>query len=54
MISILIPVYNAEYYINETLECMANQTYKDLEILICDCSQDNSMVANEFIKKIII
>lgn len=53
MISILIPVYNAEYYINETLECMANQTYKDLEILICDdCSQDNSVsIINEFIKK---
>lgn len=53
MISVLIPVYNAEYYINETLECMANQTYKDLEILICDdCSQDNSVsIINEFIKK---
>ncbi len=53
MISVLIPVYNAEYYISETLKSMANQTYKDIEILICDdFSQDNSVsIINEFVRK---
>jgi len=43
-ISVLIPVYNAETYLNEAIDSILNQTFKDFE-LICvnDGSLDNSL-----------
>lgn len=44
LISVICPVYNAEDYLQQTLECIINQTYKELEILmIDDGSNDNSL-----------
>ena len=49
LVSVITPVYNAEKYIEETLDSMVKQTYKHMEfILVDDCSQDNSA---EIIKK---
>ncbi|MBP1553759.1 MAG: glycosyltransferase family 2 protein [Oscillospiraceae bacterium] len=43
MISIIIPVYNAEKYIEKCVDSLVNQTYKNLEIiLVNDGSTDNS------------
>ena len=43
-LSIIIPVYNAEKYLNKCLDSIINQTYKDIEIiLINDGSIDNSL-----------
>lgn len=43
MISIIIPIYNAEKYLDRVLISICNQTYKNLEIiLIDDGSTDNS------------
>lgn len=43
LVSIIIPVYNAERYIKETIETIKNQTYKNWEaIFVDDCSTDNS------------
>lgn len=43
MISVIIPVYNTEKYIDRCIESIINQSEKDLEIiLIDDCSSDNS------------
>lgn len=43
LVSVIIPVYNAEKYISETLESVINQTYRDLEIIVIDdCSKDSS------------
>lgn len=43
LISIIIPVYNAEHYIDVCMESVLNQTYKDIEvILVNDASTDNS------------
>jgi glycosyltransferase involved in cell wall biosynthesis len=36
MVSILIPVYNREGLIEETVQSAINQTYKDIEIIIVD------------------
>lgn len=43
LLSVIIPVYNVEYYIKPCLESVINQTYKNLEIiLINDGSTDKS------------
>ena len=43
MISVIVPVYNVEPYLNQCVSSIVNQTYKDLEIiLVNDGSTDNS------------
>ena len=42
LISIIIPVYKVEQYLNKCVESIINQTYKNLEIiLVDDGSPDN-------------
>ncbi len=42
-ISVVIPVYNAEPYLQEAMDSIVNQTFRDLEIIcINDSSTDNS------------
>ena len=42
-ISIVVPVYNAEKYIEQTVDMVMRQTFTDWElILVEDCSKDNS------------
>lgn len=36
LVSIIIPVYNAEAYIAECMECVQNQSYSNIEILFVD------------------
>ena len=35
-ISIIVPIYNVEQYLDKCVESIVNQTYKNLEILIVD------------------
>ncbi|MBY0244073.1 MAG: glycosyltransferase [Sphingobacteriaceae bacterium] len=43
MISVLMPVYNAEKYVAEAIESILQQTYCDFEfIIVDDCSTDGS------------
>ncbi len=50
LISVIVPVYNAEKYLKECVESLINQTYINLEIiLINDGSTDNSIqICNEY------
>lgn len=48
-ISVLIPVYNVETYLEECLESVISQTEKDIEIIcVEDASTDHSL---EILKK---
>lgn len=53
LISIIVPVYNVEDYIEECLESLVKQTYKNLEIiLIDDGSTDNSgKICDDYVLK---
>ena len=43
LISVIIPVYNAEKYLEQCLNSIKNQTYKNFEVIIVnDGSQDNT------------
>lgn len=52
-ISVIIPIYNVEKYLDECLKSVINQTYKNLDIiLVDDGSIDNSLnIAKEYAKK---
>ena len=44
LISIILPTYNSETFISETIFSVINQTYQNWELIIIDdCSTDNSM-----------
>lgn len=44
-VSIIIPMYNAEKFIRQTLECALNQTYPFLEIIIVDDGSSDASIA---------
>lgn len=53
LLTVVVPVYNEEEYLQECLRSLINQTFKDFEIiLVDDGSTDNSLqICNEFAAK---
>ena len=43
LVSVIMPTYNCGKFIEETIKSVANQTYKNWELIIVDdCSKDNT------------
>lgn len=58
LVSIIIPTYNSEYYISQTLDSIIFQDYKNLEIIIIDGGSTDSTLDiidgySQFISKVI-
>jgi glycosyltransferase involved in cell wall biosynthesis len=50
LISVILPLYNSEKYIEKSLKSILSQTYSNIEVIIIDdCSQDSSI---EIVNKI--
>ena len=44
LVSVIMPAYNAERFIEESIKSILNQTYRNLElIIVIDCSNDNTI-----------
>ena len=52
-VSVIVPVYNVEKYINKCLDSLVNQTLKDMEIIVVnDGTKDNSQaIIDKYVKK---
>ena len=42
LVSVIIPIYNVEKYLNKCIESVVNQTYKNLEIILIDDESPDS------------
>lgn len=53
LVSIFVPVYNGENYLEETLNSIKKQTYKNIEVLVVDDSSTDSSLSilNNFAKE---
>ena len=52
-VSVIMPVYNAEKYLKETMDCLIHQTLHDIEIIcVDDGSTDQSLqILNDYKSK---
>lgn len=52
-VSVIVPVYNAENYLNRCVDSLLNQTLKDIEIILVDdgSPDKSSIICDEYLKK---
>lgn len=53
MVSIIIPVYNVEKYLNQCIDSVTTQSYKNLEIILVDdgSTDDSGKICDEYLAK---
>lgn len=44
LVSVVVPCYNHEKYVTETIESIVNQTYKNIELIVIDDGSNDSSV----------
>ena len=51
LVSIVVPVYNVEKYVEKCLESLILQSYKDLEIIVVDdgSTDSSSEICNKYV-----
>lgn len=56
LVSIIVPVYNVEKYIDKCLNSLVNQTLKNIEIIVVnDGTKDNSQkIIDKYTKNIVL
>ena len=52
-LSVIVPVYNVEEYLDKCLDSLVNQTLKDIEIIVVnDGTKDNSQeIVDRYVKE---
>ena len=53
-ISVIVPVYKVEKYLDRCVESIVNQTYRNLEIIFADDSLQSNSAAMHEIRRIIV
>lgn len=53
MVSIIVPIYNTEQYLNKCLKSIQNQTYSFIEVIMIDdgSTDESRKVANRYVEK---
>ena len=53
LVSVIVPIYNVEAYLNRCIDSIVNQTYKNLEILLIDdgSTDYSGKICDEYAKK---
>ncbi len=54
LVSVVIPLYNAQSYIAAALDSILNQTYSDLEVVVVDdgSTDDGAAIARDYDERV--